>query len=220
VQVADSVAAWGLWRTSRTTPDEIYASIWSRTIFAQLRRSGWEPKPWRKAVGKEVEFMLDVEESSDGRKQRNVEDPPIAGVLFQSSGPVTWLWLVVRAWLGSQWLLLGWAVLAQPPADANWTVVLSAVAHGVLGVALIAGAFVGIAASAGVIENVLAYAIPGGSDGDPLELIAATLLILAWKNAGYLGMDRYLLRLFGAPWWDTRVPHVSARARRAAPKRR
>jgi hypothetical protein len=158
--------------------------------------------------------MLNVEETPDGRTHRSVQDPPLAGFLFQSSGPVTWLWLVPRVWLGIQWLTLGWATLAEPQVALSQ---LGAVAHVALGLALIAGAFVGIAATAGVIESVLAFAIPGGSDGDPLQLIAATLLILAWKNAGYWGVDRYLLRLFGAPWSETSISHVSRSARAAAP---
>jgi thiosulfate dehydrogenase [quinone] large subunit len=161
--------------------------------------------------------MFNVEETRDGRTHRSVQDPPLARFLFQSSGAVTWLWLIVRVWLGVQWLTLGWTTVAE--SYGLWSQ-LGAVAHVLFGLALIGGAFVGITATAGVIETVVAFAIPGGSDGDPLQLIAATLLILAWKNAGYVGLDRYLLRLFGAPWSETLVPHVSRAARAAAPKRR
>jgi|SRR6266498_3083437 len=163
--------------------------------------------------------MLNVEEAADGREHRSMQDPPLAGFLFQSSGLVTWLWLVVRVWLGGHWLMLGWGVLVSPRGGGDSLVLVGAVAHVALGFTLIVGAFVGLAATAGLIENVLAYAIPGGYDADPLQLIAATLLILAWKNAGYVGVDRYLLRLFGAPWWDAQVPHVSRGARADAPKK-
>jgi thiosulfate dehydrogenase [quinone] large subunit len=30
--------------------------------------------------------------------------------------------------------------------------------------------------------------------------LLGVLLILAWKNAGYVGLDRYLLPLLGTPW--------------------
>jgi thiosulfate dehydrogenase [quinone] large subunit len=153
--------------------------------------------------------MLNVEESADGREHRSVEDPPVAAVLFQSSGRVAWLWLVVRVWLGIQWLTLGWETLGDTP-------VWPAIGHLVLGLLLVGGAFVGITATVGMIENVLALQ-PGGSDVNPLQLIGAILLILAWKNAGYLGLDRYLLKLFGAPWSSTQVTHVSRSARAAAP---
>jgi len=35
------------------------------------------------------------------------------------------------------------------------------------------------------------------------------LLILAWKNAGYIGLDRYLLPLLGTPW--KRTPPVQVK---------
>jgi thiosulfate dehydrogenase (quinone) large subunit len=157
--------------------------------------------------------MINVEESADGREHRTVQDPPIASTLFQSSGLVTWLWLVVRVWLGWQWISLGWSTLSQPP-------VWPAVAHLVLGAALLGGAFVGVAATAGLIESVLALSPNDAPDVNPPQLIAAALLILAWKNAGYLGIDRYLLRLFGAPWSTADVPHVSGTARAAAGPRK
>src|SRR6266508_1356479 len=165
-----------------------------------------------------VRFMLNIEESADGSEHRSMEDPPLAWFLFQSSGLVTWLWLLVRVWLGAQWLRLGWGVLTAPPAAGDSVLVVGAVAHVVLGLALIAGAFVGIAATAGLIENVVAYAWPGGFAGDPLQLIAATLLILAWKNAGYVGVDKYLLRLFGRHG-VARTSRMS-RARREPPRQR
>ena len=34
----------------------------------------------------------------------------------------------------------------------------------------------------------------------PIFSVLGVLLILAWKNAGYIGVDRYLLPLLGTPW--------------------
>ena len=34
--------------------------------------------------------------------------------------------------------------------------------------------------------------------------LRAIALILAWKNAGYIGLDRYLLPVLGTPWKQTR----------------
>jgi thiosulfate dehydrogenase [quinone] large subunit len=31
------------------------------------------------------------------------------------------------------------------------------------------------------------------------------MLILAWKNAGYLGVDRYLLPMLGTPWLQPKL---------------
>jgi len=30
--------------------------------------------------------------------------------------------------------------------------------------------------------------------------LAAVLLVLAWRNAGYYGLDRYVLPALGTPW--------------------
>jgi hypothetical protein len=57
--------------------------------------------------------MLNLEETSDGRVHRNMEDAPPAGFLFQSSG-AAWLWLLARAWLGGQWLPGGWRAWTDP----------------------------------------------------------------------------------------------------------
>ena len=163
--------------------------------------------------------MLDIEESADGRVHRNVTDPPLAARLFQSSG-TAWLWLIVRVWLGIEWLMAGWSALAAERHPQDWVSLVGALAHIALGLALILGAFVGIAAALGVVTSALMFSLPDTRDLDPIQLLGATLLILAWKNAGYLGSDRYLLRVFGAPWWDTQVTHVSKSVRASAGPRR
>jgi thiosulfate dehydrogenase [quinone] large subunit len=35
---------------------------------------------------------------------------------------------------------------------------------------------------------------------NPVLAMLGILLILAWKNAGYLGLDRHLLAALGTPW--------------------
>ena len=164
--------------------------------------------------------MLESEEGGDGRVHRHMQDPPIAATLFKSS-ITSWLWLVVRVWLGGTWLMSGWGALAAGRASLAWGPLAIACMYVVLGLALIAGSFVGIAAALGILVSVVSLSVSADANLDPLEFIAATLLVLAWKNAGYVGLDRYLLRLFGAPWWDTQVTHVSKRARASAgPPRR
>ncbi|MBZ0299473.1 MAG: hypothetical protein K8J31_07035 [Anaerolineae bacterium] len=69
----------------------------------------------------------------------------------------------------------------------------------IVGVALILGAFVGIAAVFGAFMN-WNYIMAGSASTNGLLGIAAILLILAWKVAGYYGLDRYLLRWLGTPW--------------------
>jgi thiosulfate dehydrogenase (quinone) large subunit len=48
------------------------------------------------------------------RNNELVQDPPIAKFLF-SDPRAGWLWLVVRLWLGWQWLSSGWGKIDNPP---------------------------------------------------------------------------------------------------------
>lgn len=64
-----------------------------------------------------------------------------------------------------------------------------------VGVALILGAFTGIAAFFGLFMN-LNYLLAGTVSTNPILLILSIGLILAWKIAGYIGLDRYILPKF------------------------
>src|SRR6476469_10182025 len=68
-----------------------------------------------------------------------------------------------------------------------------------VGIGLILGAFVGIAAAGGLLMN-LAFLLAGTTSTNPVLAVLGVLLILAWKNAGFIGVDRFLLPLFGTPW--------------------
>jgi thiosulfate dehydrogenase [quinone] large subunit len=61
-----------------------------------------------------------------------------------------------------------------------------------IGVLLIIGLFTGAAALAGLVLN-LVYMFSGSAGVNPAYAIVALLLILAWRNAGYFGMDRFAL---------------------------
>ena len=86
----------------------------------------------------------------------------------------------------------------------TWFAKLIAVGEVLVGVALIAGAFVGIAAFFGALMN-WNFIMAGSASTNGLLGIAAILLILAWKVAGYYGADRYLLPRLGTPW-NRRAP--------------
>ena len=75
------------------------------------------------------------------------------------------------------------------------------VAYGELaiGVALILGAFTGIAAFAGGFMN-WNFMMAGTASTNPLLFALGVLLILAWKTSGYWGLDRFLLPILGTPW--------------------
>ncbi len=168
-----------------------------------------------------------------------VQDPPLARFLF-SDRRISWLWLVVRVWLGVQWVEASLHKISDPawvttgaalkgfwtnavkipetgkPAIAfDWyrnildfmlqhqwyTFFGKLVAYGefLIGIGLIVGAFVGIAAFFGAFLN-WNFVMAGAASSNGLLLVLAVLLILAWKVAGYIGADYFLLRWLGVPW--------------------
>ena len=68
-----------------------------------------------------------------------------------------------------------------------------------VGLGLILGAFVGLAATGGLLMN-MAFLLAGTTSTNPILAVLGLLLILAWKNAGYIGLDYFLLPLVGTPW--------------------
>jgi len=75
------------------------------------------------------------------------------------------------------------------------------VAYGELlvGIALILGAFTGIAAFFGALMN-WNFMLAGTAGTNPLLFVIAIGLILAWKVAGTIGLDYFLLPWLGTPW--------------------
>lgn len=80
-----------------------------------------------------------------------------------------------------------------------WFAKLVVAGEVLVGVALILGAFTGIAAFFGGFMN-WNFMMAGSASTNPLLFALAVFLILAWKTAGYYGADRYLLPLLGTPW--------------------
>ena len=56
--------------------------------------------------------------------------------------------------------------------------------------------------------------IAGSASTNPVLFGLGVFLVLAWKVAGWWGLDRYLLPLLGTPW--TRGP-IAQRDRTASP---
>jgi thiosulfate dehydrogenase [quinone] large subunit len=75
------------------------------------------------------------------------------------------------------------------------------VAYGeiLVGIALILGIFTGVAAFFGAFMN-MNYLFAGTVSSNPVLFILQLFLILAWRVAGYVGFDRYVLPLLGTPW--------------------
>lgn len=160
-----------------------------------------------------------------------MQDPPFARFLFTDKR-AAWLWLILRVWLGVQWIEAALHKVSDPawvttgaalkgfwtgavkipdtgrPAIVfdwyrdiiNWllqnqtyTWFGKVVAYGelLIGIALIAGAFVGIAAFFGAFMN-WNFVMAGAASSNGLLLVLAVLLVMAWKVAGYIGADYFL----------------------------
>jgi thiosulfate dehydrogenase [quinone] large subunit len=188
--------------------------------------------------------MFKVEKVTDDKGRVWIQDPPIARLFFQST-MAAWLWLVVRVYVGYDFLIAGWHKFTTPAwMDGSgqgimgfWKGALGTTASGApvitfdwyrgflqflmdtnsagwfsyvivfgelaVGIGLILGAFTGLAAMGGLLMN-MAFMLAGTTSTNPVLAILGVLLILAWKNAGYIGLDRYLLPLLGTPWTQTR----------------
>ena len=68
-----------------------------------------------------------------------------------------------------------------------------------IGIALILGLFTGMAAFFGGFMN-WNFMMAGTASTNPLLLILAIILVLAWRTAGYWGLDRIVLPAIGTPW--------------------
>ncbi|MCB0211547.1 MAG: DoxX family protein [Anaerolineae bacterium] len=68
-----------------------------------------------------------------------------------------------------------------------------------VGIALILGIFTGIAAFFGSFMNAN-YLLAGTVSVNPILFALATWLVLAWKTAGWWGLDRWILPALGTPW--------------------
>lgn len=81
----------------------------------------------------------------------------------------------------------------------GWFALLVTFGEIAVGVALILGALTGIAAFFGALMNV-SYLLAGSTSSNPVLFTMAIGVMLAWKTAGYYGLDRYLLPRLGTPW--------------------
>ena len=87
-------------------------------------------------------------------------------------------------------------VVLPNAATFGWIV---AIGETLVGVALILGLLTGIAAFFGGLMNVN-YLLAGTVSTNPILFVFATWLVLAWRIAGWWGLDRWALPLLGTPW--------------------
>jgi hypothetical protein len=114
---------------------------------------------------------------------------------FHSDVRLAPVWLVLRLGLGWLWVVTGWSVLHAAPVNMD----PAATGLTLCGVMLILGVFTGPVAFAGGTLSVGFWAAAGPW---PVAFLfaAVVLLMLAWKTAGWIGFDRWLLPLLGMPW--------------------
>ncbi len=92
--------------------------------------------------------------------------------------------------------------------NASWIGRLVALGELIIGVALILGLFTGLAALAGLVFN-LTYMFSGSAGVNPMYALASVGLILAWRNAGTLGLDHFILH---GGWKKLHTSRPSSRA--------
>ncbi len=93
----------------------------------------------------------------------------------------------------------------------TWFAKLVAYGELLIGIALIVGAFTGIAAFFGAFMN-FNFMLAGSASTNPMLFVIAIGLMLAWKVSGLIGADSILLPLIGTPWRS----EVVSRAREQA----
>ena len=81
----------------------------------------------------------------------------------------------------------------------GWFAILVTFGEIAVGLGLIFGILTGLAAFFGALMNV-SYLLAGSTSSNPVLFTFAIGLVLAWRVAGYYGVDRYLLPMLGTPW--------------------
>ena len=83
--------------------------------------------------------------------------------------------------------------------NAGWLSPIIVYGEIAVGLGLLLGGLTGIAAFFGITMN-LSYLLGGTLSINPVLAILGMLIVLAWKNAGWIGLDRWLLPALGTPW--------------------
>ncbi len=145
------------------------------------------------------------------------QEPRWARFLFTSTA-AAWLWLVVRLYMASVWIPAGWGKITEggwlfgdgapmlglldkaiaDPGTPSWYAsflqavvepmaglfaTLVALGELAVGLGLLVGLLTGIAGFFGVLSS------------NPVLIVLGALVMLAWRNAGRIGLDRWFI-----PW--------------------
>jgi thiosulfate dehydrogenase [quinone] large subunit len=113
----------------------------------------------------------------------------------------------------------GWyASFLQSIVVPNAVVFAYLVAFGeiLIGLGLIFGCFTGIAAFFGLFLSIN-FMLSGVVDPNLVTCAETLFLILAWRIAGYYGVDRWLLPRLGTPWTGSLTRQKTAQALKLTP---
>lgn len=105
----------------------------------------------------------------------------------QGSAPISFEWW--RAFL----------TFLNDSGSYTWFAKLITFGELAVGLGLIFGAFVGLAAGGGILMN-MSFLLAGSTSSNPVLLFLEIGIILAWKVAGWIGLDRWLLPALGTTW--------------------
>ena len=164
--------------------------------------------------------------------QTTIRGSRISTMLFADTN-FSWLWFLIRLYLGYEWLIAGWGKFQNPawvgdqtgmavkgfltgalgkmsgahPDVSSWygafiqnfalpnaEIFSYVVTFGemAVGLALILGFLTGVSAFFGVLMN-YNFMLAGSVSVNPIMALLGVLLILAWRTAGWYGLDRYIL---------------------------
>jgi thiosulfate dehydrogenase [quinone] large subunit len=81
----------------------------------------------------------------------------------------------------------------------TWMAPIIAWGELLIGIALVLGVFTGISAFLGASLN-FNFMLAGTASTNPVMLLLSIGIMMAWKVAGYIGLDYFLLSMLGTPW--------------------
>ncbi len=173
-------------------------------------------------------------------RSHELRDPAWYRMLFANTMMAP-LWLIVRTYVGWQWLNAGWEkihggnwitnggvglegfwkrIVAVPATGSapirydwyrafiqfmldhgwyHWFAWIIAFGEFFVGIGLIIGLLTGFAALGGITMN-FNFMLAGSASTNPVLFLLGILILLAWKVAGRIGMDRWVLPMLGTPW--------------------
>lgn len=145
-----------------------------------------------------------MNQAARSQQRRILQDPQLVQGVF-SDVRIAWVWLVVRVYVGWVWLIEGWSKVEESNQIAG-------ISQTLIGIALIIGFMTGASLFAGTVLSVGLMEV-GAISVNPVVIGLAILLMLAWKTAGWIGLDRWLLPVLGAPWTNEKARQPRERRR-------